>query len=80
MEQCAARELAEETELVGELETVADPSGYPVFRAEVPSDATVHLGDEEHDRYVWVSLERAVRLLEPERVAQSLAAAAHGIV
>ena len=80
MEQCAARELAEETGLAGELETVADPSGYPVFCAEVPSDATVHLGDKEHDRYVWEPLERAVRLLEPERVAQSLAAAAHGIV
>lgn len=80
MEQCAARELAEETELVGELETVADPSGYPVFRAEVPSDATVHLGDDEHDRFAWEPLERAMRLLEPERVARSLVTAAHGIV
>lgn len=76
---CAARELAEETGLQCRIEAVPVPSRYPLFRAEVTADAAVRLLDGEHDRFQWVLLDRAVQLLEPTPVADSLLAAAEGI-
>lgn len=75
LNECARRELHEETGLDLEIERIDVPSGYPVFIAEAGSER-VRLDDPEHDRFEWVTEEVAVSRLLPERVAESLRVAA----
>ncbi len=76
VESCAAREMWEETGLdlpVRRADVVS--SDWPIYLAEAPADAQVHLS-HEHDRYEWLPLEQAAARVLPERVRASLIAAA----
>ncbi len=74
VDECARRELREETGL----ELACMPTGervdWAIYVAEAPADAQVVL-DAEHDRYEWLSLEEAIERCLPEPVAATLAAA-----
>jgi 8-oxo-dGTP pyrophosphatase MutT (NUDIX family) len=80
-EECARRELREETGLELEVQRVplaADDWTYWV--ADAPDDAEIEL-DGEHDAYRWLPAEDAAALCKPPRVATGLLDAhAHGLV
>jgi 8-oxo-dGTP pyrophosphatase MutT (NUDIX family) len=68
IEECAARELREESGL--ELECRATPCGsgdWAVFAAEAPAEAEVVL-DSEHDAYEWLPAEEAAARCLPASV------------
>lgn len=73
---CAARELLEETGL-GPAVRRADvaSSDWLIYLAEAAPDAIPRLS-QEHDRYVWLPLDRAAECVLPERVRRSLVEAA----
>jgi 8-oxo-dGTP pyrophosphatase MutT (NUDIX family) len=76
VEECARRELLEETGLA--LDPVPGPCGtgeWAVFAASVPADAEIRLS-AEHDRHVWLPLDDAVGLCLPAAVGEQLRAAA----
>ena len=80
LEHCARRELEEETRLRLPLRPADDGSaGWPVFVAEAPADALIHLSPE-HDRYEWLALAGAVTRLAPVAVRQSFTAVAESLV
>ena len=76
LEDCARRELREETGL--ELEVAPTGCGrkdWPLFVAESPPDAAVTLS-AEHDAYVWLPVEDAATRCLPARVGDGLRAVA----
>ena len=85
-EECARRELAEETGLTADC--VRTDCGrqaegklgaeFVVFHAEVPADAEVALS-WEHDGYRWLPLPEARALCLPAYVGDQLACVAAGI-
>jgi 8-oxo-dGTP pyrophosphatase MutT (NUDIX family) len=76
LEDCAARELREETGLDLPFVRVQSPfDEWGLFVVEAPSDAEVLL-DDEHDAYRWLPLEDAVALCRPAAVGRGLVAAA----
>jgi 8-oxo-dGTP pyrophosphatase MutT (NUDIX family) len=76
VEECARRELREETGL--ELDVVLTACGrpeWPLFAAEAPGAAEVRLSDE-HDAFRWLPLEDAAARCLPSRVGEGLRAVA----
>lgn len=73
---CAARELLEETglDLAVRRAGVAS-SDWSIYLAEASPDAIPRLS-HEHDRYVWLPLDRAAECVLPDRVRRSLVDAA----
>jgi aminoglycoside 6'-N-acetyltransferase len=72
----ALRELAEEAGLDGPAPWAVDlSSSWALFAVDVPYDVSVNLVDPEHDRYEWLSPERAGRRVLPNVVARGLAKA-----
>ena len=72
IEQCASRELAEETGLSLSFQATELGDGtWAVFFAEAGPEDQVTL-DEEHDRYQWVSLTEAVQRCTPSKVSDSI--------
>ena len=70
-DECAQRELSEETGLsVVVRRTQGGSADWLVYEAEVSHDAVVAL-DAEHDRYEWISLGEASRC-QPDRVAKQI--------
>jgi 8-oxo-dGTP pyrophosphatase MutT (NUDIX family) len=71
---CARRELLEETGLELTVEPFAAPDEYiALYTAEAPAGVEITLSSE-HDAYRWVSLDEAIALCKPERVANQLRA------
>jgi 8-oxo-dGTP pyrophosphatase MutT (NUDIX family) len=69
---CARRELLEETGLMLDLKPLpAVDEVVAVYAAEAPPDTVIQLSDE-HDAYRWVSLDVAIALCRPARVADQL--------
>lgn len=65
---CAARETLEETGLDLTVRRADIPSpDWFVYLAEAPEGAEVRLS-HEHDRYEWLTLDRAAACVLPERV------------
>jgi predicted NUDIX family NTP pyrophosphohydrolase len=72
----ARRELEEETQLCLTPRSVTGGSvEWPVFIAEAPGQAHVHLSPE-HDRFDWLALEEAAALITPHIVRESFLAVA----
>jgi 8-oxo-dGTP pyrophosphatase MutT (NUDIX family) len=80
VEECARRELREETGLELDLRRVpSEDDDWALWVADAPEDADVSL-DEEHDAYRWLPVDDAAALCKPERVAAGLLDAyAHGL-
>ena len=69
IDQCAARELGEETGLATEPQaTNCGTAGWPVYLVTVVGDVRITLSPE-HDRFVWATAEEAVTLYRPEQVS-----------
>jgi 8-oxo-dGTP pyrophosphatase MutT (NUDIX family) len=69
IEDCAARELAEEAGLALPVRLCGeDTSGWYAGTAEADSDAGVRLVDPEHDRYRWADLATVRALVRPDYV------------
>jgi 8-oxo-dGTP pyrophosphatase MutT (NUDIX family) len=63
------RELKEETGLSLEPHrTGYGTDDWPVYMVEIGPEEKIELS-AEHDRFIWVSIERAVDKCKPERVA-----------
>ncbi|HEY76962.1 MAG TPA: NUDIX domain-containing protein [Thermoflexia bacterium] len=79
IEECAARELREETGLTLPLERTGygDERWY-VYMAEAEPGDEVRLG-EEHDRCEWVGAEEAIRRCLPEQVSAPLRSVARDL-
>jgi 8-oxo-dGTP pyrophosphatase MutT (NUDIX family) len=76
LEDCARRELREETGLELEVEaTACGRAEWPLFAAEAPGGAEVRLSDE-HDAFRWLPIEDAAARCLPPRVADGLRAVA----
>ena len=75
VEDCARRELLEETGLDLNPAPLLDDDEWPLFMVEAPPEADVGLSPE-HDAYRWVDLLTASDLIKPELVAQQLRRAA----
>ena len=75
LEECAARELLEETGLDLPVFRVAD-AGLPiaVFTCEVRPEHEIVLS-EEHDRFEWVTFDAACARCRPEKIVTTLHAA-----
>jgi 8-oxo-dGTP pyrophosphatase MutT (NUDIX family) len=72
VEECAVRELEEETGLVLQTErTSHGTEDWYVYVAEAEETDQIVVG-VEHDRYKWVSLEEAVRRCQPEKVSVAI--------
>jgi len=81
-DRAATRELTEETGLGIPLASVPEGSvseDVALYVAEAPPDAQVVL-DDEHDRFLWLRLERAVAKCLPTIVGDGLVNAAAWIV
>jgi 8-oxo-dGTP pyrophosphatase MutT (NUDIX family) len=77
-DDAARRELLEETGLelpFTRVQEAAPTEDVALYVAEAPPDAEVVL-DDEHDRFVWMSLEDAVRTCLPPEVGAGIANAA----
>ncbi len=76
IEECAARELLEETGLDGSPVRLAGAgtARWWVYGLEVGADAGI-AGGQEHDRHEWVPADEAVRRCRPEAVRVALQAA-----
>jgi 8-oxo-dGTP pyrophosphatase MutT (NUDIX family) len=76
VDACARRELFEETGLeLSPNQTDCGTDDWWVYLAEATSNAHIHLS-MEHDRYEWVSVEKAVQKCTPAAVSQPLQKAA----
>jgi 8-oxo-dGTP pyrophosphatase MutT (NUDIX family) len=75
LEECAARELWEETGLDLPVERVAR-GGLPIalFTCEARAEHEIVLSDE-HDRFEWVSFDDALARCRPEKIVVTLEAA-----
>jgi len=79
VEECARRELREETGLDLPLQrTDAGDEVCVVYLADAPPGTEVELS-REHDAFRWLPLEDAVRLCRPARVANQLRAVAESL-
>jgi 8-oxo-dGTP pyrophosphatase MutT (NUDIX family) len=80
VDECARRELREETGLELDLRRVpSEHDDWTLWIADAPQDADVRL-DDEHDAFRWLPVEDAAALCKPERVAAGLLdAVAHGL-
>ncbi len=79
VDQCAAREMLEETGLALSVRRIdTDSSDWAFYTAEAPPQAQVRLS-VEHDRCAWLPLDQAAALVTPERVRAQLVAAAQVI-
>ena len=75
IDECARRELLEETGLELDLElTDCGNDEWWVYVTEAPGDAVVAL-DHEHDRYAWLSCSTAIARCRPDRACDPLRAA-----
>jgi 8-oxo-dGTP pyrophosphatase MutT (NUDIX family) len=73
IEACIQRELLEEVGLsIQVTRTEHGPPEWPYYRAEVDPSVAIVLGDDEHDRYEWVSLSEATRRCLPAVVAEAI--------
>jgi hypothetical protein len=70
VEECARRELEEETGRRLSIRLVITDSICPVFIAEPTADASVYLSDE-HDAFRWTTLVEALTLIRPVQVART---------
>jgi 8-oxo-dGTP pyrophosphatase MutT (NUDIX family) len=71
-EDCAARELQEETGLrLAVKQTDGGSPEWYVYVAEAQADAVV-ITDAEHDGFAWLTLPEAAARCQPERVAEQL--------
>jgi 8-oxo-dGTP pyrophosphatase MutT (NUDIX family) len=71
IEECARRELLEETGLTLDISsTDFGTDQWAVFLAEAPADADVVL-DPEHDRSLWTSADDAIARCLPDHVGAS---------
>jgi 8-oxo-dGTP pyrophosphatase MutT (NUDIX family) len=78
--ECAARELFEETGIRAEPQPVVTSDvDWAVYYLEVPWATPVTLSREEHDEFVWASIEDAHRRVAPERQAVTFRAAVRAI-
>ena len=76
VEECASRELLEETGLALPLRrTPCSREEWAIYAAEAPPGAEVRL-DDEHDGFEWLSLEKALVRCRPRVVADGLACVA----
>ena len=72
IEDCARRELEEETGLSAEiLSTPYGATDWPVYGLEVSAPCPIRLS-EEHDRLLWASVDEVRELVWPERVQAPL--------
>lgn len=78
VEDCARRELEEETGMRLSIRLVITDSICPTFIAEATAEASVHLSDE-HDAYRWATLAEAVALIRPVQVASTFERAAQTV-
>ena len=69
VEDCARRELEEESGLRLPLHSVTHDPAWASYWAEAPADAEVVLS-HEHDRFEWVALDEALRRCQPIIVAE----------
>lgn len=77
---CARRELLEETGLnLAPTLTDCGTEDWWVYVAEAPREVEVQLS-EEHDRFEWVSMERALQKCAPNVVSHPLQRAASHIL
>lgn len=68
VDECARRELAEETGLALPLNrTTCGSPDWCVYWAEARHDASI-IPDDEHDRYEWLPPDEALRRSSPQRV------------
>jgi len=73
IEECAQRELLEETNLRLAAQAMESPGeSWALYYAEASANDRVELLDSEHDRFEWVPLEVALQRCLPEVVAQGL--------
>jgi len=75
VDECARRELREETGLQLELSPTGEREDWAIYVAEAPLDAVVTL-DAEHDAYAWLSLADATARCLPEIAGATIAVAA----
>jgi 8-oxo-dGTP pyrophosphatase MutT (NUDIX family) len=75
VEDCAHRELFEETGLDSSPAPLLHDDEWPLFMVEAPTGTEVRLS-REHDAYRWVDLLTACGLIKPELVAEQLRRAA----
>lgn len=76
---CAERELREETGLELHLIPIkGDQQEWLVFAAEMSGNTSITLS-EEHDRYEWVTADKAVEMCKPDMVSRAIRAAFHGL-
>lgn len=79
IDQCATRELLEETSLgLHPQRTAAGSPDWFVYLAEAPRDAVVALSSE-HDHFAWLSLDEAATRILPDVVRQGFVEAARTI-
>jgi 8-oxo-dGTP pyrophosphatase MutT (NUDIX family) len=80
LEECARRELLEETGLDLDFEpTGCGGADWAVYVAEAPADVQVELSPE-HDRFEWLPLAEATARCLPGAVASGLECAAAAVV
>lgn len=71
IDECARRELLEETGFTLRLEPVRLEGEWAIFTAEAPMDADVTV-DAEHDAFSWLSFEEACARCLPAVVADTI--------
>jgi 8-oxo-dGTP pyrophosphatase MutT (NUDIX family) len=72
IDECARRELLEETGLSLPLQAIGEgKEGWALYSAKASANHIVTL-DGEHDRYEWVLLETALERCLPEKVGQGV--------
>ncbi len=72
LQECALRELREETGLELEVQkTNFGTKDWAVFMAEAATDAQVII-DREHDRFKWMDFAKATKYCKPENVASQI--------
>ena len=72
IEECAKRELLEETGLILNLkETSFGDNNWKVYYTEAPMHCVVTLSNE-HDKYEWVDYDTAIKKCSPEIVTEQI--------